>query len=153
MICDAPYLQFEFGDPRIFYVFNIILSFSTCSQSLKKICTWEILGANVLKCVLYFAWTDDLVRSLLACERRRISGCRLSPPKITTYFQLSLVSAENDDVISAETCDSRKYVCVRRLLFYHTLNIEWGLPPKFYCSPSCGRSSSVLSFNLVSFKV
>ena len=32
-----------------FYVFSIILSFSTCSQSFKKICTWEILGANVLK--------------------------------------------------------------------------------------------------------
>ena len=38
---NAPYPQNECGDPRIFYVFNIILSFSTC--------TWEILGANVLK--------------------------------------------------------------------------------------------------------
>ena len=38
--------------PEFFYVFNIILSFSTCSQSLKeKICTWEILGANVLELV------------------------------------------------------------------------------------------------------
>ena len=35
--------------PDIFYVFSIILSFSTCSQSFKKIRTWEILGANVLK--------------------------------------------------------------------------------------------------------
>ena len=35
--------------PDFFYVFNIILSFSTCSQSFKKICTWELLGANVLK--------------------------------------------------------------------------------------------------------
>ena len=35
--------------PEFFYVFSIILSFSTCSQSFKKICTWEILGANVLK--------------------------------------------------------------------------------------------------------
>ena len=35
--------------PNFFYGFNIILSFSGCSQSLKKICTWEILGANVLK--------------------------------------------------------------------------------------------------------
>ena len=32
-----------------FYVFNLILSFSTCSQSFKKICAWELLGANVLK--------------------------------------------------------------------------------------------------------
>ena len=30
------------------YVFDIVLSFSTSSQSFKKICTWEILGANVL---------------------------------------------------------------------------------------------------------
>ena len=49
MVCDTFILQNEFGDPRNLYVFNIILSFSTCSQSLKKICKWEILGANVLK--------------------------------------------------------------------------------------------------------
>ena len=49
MVCDAPYFQNEFGDPPFFYVFNIILSFSTYSQSLKKICKWELLGANVLK--------------------------------------------------------------------------------------------------------
>ena len=54
MVCDAPYLQNEFGEPRgfFFYVFNIILSFSTCSQSFKKIWTWEILGANVLNYVV-----------------------------------------------------------------------------------------------------
>ena len=49
MVYDTPHLQNEFGDPRIFYVSNIILSFSTSSQSCKKICTWEIFGANVLK--------------------------------------------------------------------------------------------------------
>ena len=49
MVCDTPYLQNEFGDPRFFYVFNLILSFSTRSQSIKKICTRELLGANVLK--------------------------------------------------------------------------------------------------------
>ena len=51
MVCDTPYLQNEFGDPRIFYIFNLILSFSTCSQSFKKFCAWELLGANVLKSV------------------------------------------------------------------------------------------------------
>ena len=35
-----------------FYFFNIILSFSNCSQSFKKICTWELLGANVLNSFL-----------------------------------------------------------------------------------------------------
>ena len=36
--------------PVFFYVFILILSFSTCSQSFKKICAaWELLGANVLK--------------------------------------------------------------------------------------------------------
>ena len=49
MVCDTPYLQNEFGDPDFFYVFNLILSFSTCSQSFNKICAWEVLGANVLK--------------------------------------------------------------------------------------------------------
>ena len=48
MVCGTPYLQNEFGDPDFFYVFNLILSFSTCSQSFKKICAWELLGANVL---------------------------------------------------------------------------------------------------------
>ena len=52
MVYDTPYLQKEFGDPRFFYVFSIISSFSTCSQSFKKICTWELLGANVLKFLL-----------------------------------------------------------------------------------------------------
>ena len=49
MVCDTRYLQNEFGDPRFFYVFNLILSYSTCSQSFNKICTWEVLGAKVLK--------------------------------------------------------------------------------------------------------
>ena len=40
--------------PDFFYVCNLILSFSTCSQSFKKICGWELLGANVLKSV----WTS-----------------------------------------------------------------------------------------------
>ena len=31
--------------------YNLILSFSTCSQSCNKICTWEVLGANVLKVI------------------------------------------------------------------------------------------------------
>ena len=35
--------------PDFFYVCNLILSFSTCSQSFKKICAWELSGANVLK--------------------------------------------------------------------------------------------------------
>ena len=52
MVCDTPYLQNEFGDPDFFYVFNLILSFSTCSQSFKKMCTWELLGANVIKLFL-----------------------------------------------------------------------------------------------------
>ena len=35
--------------PDFFYVFNLVLSFSTYSQSFNKICVWEVLGANVLK--------------------------------------------------------------------------------------------------------
>ena len=67
MVYDAPYLQNEFGDPPIFFMFliiitiiiialfrlkkpiSIILSFSNCRQSFRKICMWELLGANVLK--------------------------------------------------------------------------------------------------------
>ena len=49
MVCDAPYLQNEFGDPNFFYFFNPILSFSTSSESFEKICALELLGVNVLK--------------------------------------------------------------------------------------------------------
>ena len=48
MVCDTPYLQNEFGDPRFFSRFlpNFVIFYL---QSFKKICTWELLGANVLK--------------------------------------------------------------------------------------------------------
>ena len=52
MVCDTRYLQNEFGDSRFFFfffnVFDLILSFYTSSQSFNKICTWEVLDANVL---------------------------------------------------------------------------------------------------------
>ena len=48
MVCATPYLQNEFGDPLFFYVFNLILSFSTGSQSFKKSVCGKFLGANVL---------------------------------------------------------------------------------------------------------
>ena len=48
--------------PDFFYVFNIILSFSTCRQSFKKICTWELLGANVLKLILDTVSTPRAVK-------------------------------------------------------------------------------------------
>ena len=35
--------------PDFFYVFNLILSFSTGSQSFKKICAWEVFGLIVAK--------------------------------------------------------------------------------------------------------
>ena len=37
--------------PDFFYVFYLILSFSTCSESFEKICAWELLGANVFKTI------------------------------------------------------------------------------------------------------
>ena len=39
--------------PIFFYVFNLILSFSTSSQSFKTICMWESLGKNVLNYYYY----------------------------------------------------------------------------------------------------
>ena len=68
MVCDAPYLQNEFGDPDFVYVFNIILSFSTCSQSFKKICTWELLGANVLTAL---RWNKSLEQTYCKSQDRR----------------------------------------------------------------------------------
>ena len=48
--------------PNCFYVFNITLSFSTYSQSFKKICTWELLGANVLKYKSHYYHINVLAR-------------------------------------------------------------------------------------------
>ena len=51
--------------PDFFYVFSIILSFSTCSQSFKKICTREIFGANVLQNgFLCLAFQSDSISNL-----------------------------------------------------------------------------------------
>ena len=48
MVYDVPYLQNEFSEPQ-FFLFQLILSFSTFSKSFEKICVRELLGANVLK--------------------------------------------------------------------------------------------------------
>ena len=87
MVCDTPYLQNEFGDPRFFYVFNLILSFSTCSQSFNKICAWEVLGANVLNCEV----TDWLERVVLVLSTNHNVG--KSKSKSIPQLMLSLTSA------------------------------------------------------------
>ena len=74
MVCDTAYLQNEISDPRFYYVFNLILSFSTYSQSFKKICTWEVLGANVLKLKI-----DDLT------IYRKLHAAKLQNSKIQPY--------------------------------------------------------------------
>ena len=50
--------------PEFFDVFNLVLSFSTCSESFEKICVWELLGANVLKRVFSQAYVG-LVESVV----------------------------------------------------------------------------------------
>ena len=50
--------------PDFFYVSNLVLSFSTCSQSFNKICVWEVLGANPPQVV--FRHSTVLPRILLA---------------------------------------------------------------------------------------
>ena len=45
--------------PDFFYVFKLILSFSTCSESFEKICAWELLGVNVLKAILDKLWCKN----------------------------------------------------------------------------------------------
>ena len=71
--------------PDFFYVFHLILSFSTCSQSFKKICTWELLGANVLKhvqkCLLVIAQNPASSKNngppLILVGRHTYPGMRL----------------------------------------------------------------------------
>ena len=56
MVCATPHLQNEFRYPRFFLnVFNLILSFSTGSQSWKKISAWEVFGRErpqIVYCIL-----------------------------------------------------------------------------------------------------
>ena len=51
MLCTMMRLIFKTSSvtPDFFNVFNLILSFSTCSESFEKICVWELLAENVLK--------------------------------------------------------------------------------------------------------
>ena len=51
MLCSMLRLIFKTSSvtPDFFYVFNLILSFSTGSQSFKKSVRGKFLGANVLK--------------------------------------------------------------------------------------------------------
>ena len=48
-----------------FYVFNLILTFSTSSQSIKKICTWKLLGANVLGFSVAMAMSSEIIYFLM----------------------------------------------------------------------------------------
>ena len=62
--------------PIFFYVFNVILSSSTCSQSFNKNCTWEVLGANVLKFskrVVYKSVKFEVVLQNNFCQSLRIT--------------------------------------------------------------------------------
>ena len=64
MFWATPYLQNELGDPRFFYVFYLILSFSTVSQSFKKTVCGKFLGANVLNVFLRF-WGQSAKKTCL----------------------------------------------------------------------------------------
>ena len=48
MVCDASYLQNEFGDPLFFTFLIESYHFLPTVKVFKKICTWELLGTNVL---------------------------------------------------------------------------------------------------------
>ena len=61
--------------PDFFYVFNLILSFSTCIQSFKKICVWELLGANVLKLKLRVFLAGHSVAMVTYCVTKIIPTC------------------------------------------------------------------------------
>ena len=56
--------------PIFFYVFNLILSLSTSSQNFNKICTWEVLGANVLNMHIFLMFWDVITNSILTQSKR-----------------------------------------------------------------------------------
>ena len=74
--------------PGFFYVFNLILSFSTCSQSFKKICVWELLGANVLKSVLSIVLRvhSHLSGDLRLRNYSAVAGIHKFSPRLSFFF-------------------------------------------------------------------
>ena len=73
--------------PDFFYIFNLILSFSTYSQSFKKICAWELLGANVLKSTMAAKFCSSCV------DISSISfHLAVDLPKINAVYLLTIIS-------------------------------------------------------------
>ena len=70
--------------PDFFYVFNLVLSFSTCSQSFNKICVWEVLGANVLK-----TWNN---KYLLTCTSWTPSHTPIRSSTASMMLQTTLLN-------------------------------------------------------------
>ena len=90
-------LIFKMGSvtPDFFYVFNLISSFSTCSQSFKKICVWELLGANILKVpimssFLLFIWfrisLDELLRKTFSSWTKCYFQISFEDVQISCHF-------------------------------------------------------------------
>ena len=120
-----------------FYVFNLILSFSTCSQSFKKICTWEFLGANVLKYILKLLLRKvDSISLLLAIW----SGLWLRPELYWTnhgtngntrlfYFALrvgfALIELSEFSQLSI-TFEATTATEIRQTMEFQTEPIAWG---------------------------
>ena len=71
--------------PDVFYVFNLILSFSTCSESFEKICAWELLGANVLK----LTPREKIELELSIFQLKRDAGYALVKNTITRAFSIN----------------------------------------------------------------
>ena len=74
-----------------FCAFNIILSFSTYSQSSKKICTSELLGANVIKQVRCSPCITDTSSRLILQQNRcrktfEVSATAISLSYLTIFF-------------------------------------------------------------------
>ena len=113
MLWSLMYLIFKTSSvtPDFFYVFSIILSFSTCSQSFKKICTWEVLGTNVLK----FGMLHEIISDCFAFFRVPIAWDILVRQRRIMYFmQLCLISLIVFLVSELESASLR--LCSRTLI-------------------------------------
>ena len=110
--------------PEFFYVFNLVLSFSTCSQSFNKICVWEVLGANVLKQILALSGLSDAmalfsVFSIFArfpiIQPKRFILCILT---YTVIFYLMRVVLSRFYIfwvrLSPDRCFSNRQVLIKR---------------------------------------
>ena len=121
MVCDTPYFQNKFGDPRFFYVFNLFYHFLPTVKVLKKTVRGNFWARTSLKLK---SWKGD-------CKKvHRMFGQRDFSPKefLSTFFTKYLLTPIAE--VFQDFCGwfrvslSFLYFVCPTLLWIHVLHID-----------------------------